>query len=231
MSENTNANSISNNSDFNQTWVKPSIKIGIATVSLAMVFSFLPNIYLYIKYGVFPPLSVALRSWLSVATIFGAFYFVEPFSYYPILGMTGSYIGILSGNISNVRLPASATAQAAVGVKTGSKQGEIISTLGIAGSVITNLFFLTIAVLAGSSILNVLPGSVKVAFEFYTLPAIFGALYGQFAVQQPKIAVIALPLSIIVIKFTSAPTWLAIIIAIFGNILISRLLYKKGILK
>lgn len=220
---------ISSNLDFNQTWVKPSIKIGITTVSLAMIFSFLPNIYLYAKYGVFPPLSVALRSWISIAAVFGAFYFVEPFSYYPILGMTGTYIGILSGNISNVRLPASATAQAAVGVETGSRQGEIISTLGIAGSVITNLFFLTIAVLAGSSIISILPNSVKVAFEFYTLPAIFGALYGQFAIQQPKIAIIALPLSLIIIKFTSAPTWLAIIIAIFGNILISRLFYKKGI--
>lgn len=220
-----------NNLDYNKTWVRPSIRIGIVTVGLAMAFSFLPNIYLYIKYGVFPPLDIAFKSWLSIATIFGAFYFVEPFSYYPILGMTGSYIGILSGNIANVRLPASATAQSAVGVETGSKQGEIISTLGIAGSVITNIFFLTIAVLAGASILKVLPEPVKIAFEHYTLPAIFGALYGQFAMQQPKIALFALPISLFVLKFTNIPIWMVIIIAIFGNVLISRVLYKKGILK
>ena len=59
-----------NNLDYNKTWVRPSIRIGIVTVGLAMAFSFLPNIYLYIKYGVFPPLDIAFKSWLSIATIF-----------------------------------------------------------------------------------------------------------------------------------------------------------------
>lgn len=215
---------------YREIWVKPSMKIGMITVAIAILASFLPSIYLYFKYGVFPPISTALKSWGMIVTVFGAFYFVEPFSYFPILGMTGTYMAFLSGNIANVRLPASATAQAAVGVENGTKEGEVISTIGIAGSIITNLVFLTLAVLAGTAIMRVVPPVIELAFKEYTLPALFGALYGQFAVNMPKIALYALPLSLVIMKFTSAPAWLVIIIAIFGTVFISRFLYKKEIL-
>ena len=216
--------------DYQGTWIKPAVRIGICTVVFAMAASFAPNLYLYFRYGVFPSWNVALSAWGQIAMIFGAFYVVEPLSYFPIFGTVGTYIGILSGNISNVRLPASATAQAVVGVENGSKQGEIISVLGICGSVITNLFFLTLSVAFGTVILNMLPPVVPVILTKYILPTVFGACFGQFALSDPKLAVVAMPLCVL-IALTGIPDWLVIMISIFGTILIGRVLYKKGILE
>ena len=67
--------------EFDNIWKKPVIKIGVVTVLIPTFMCFLPNLFLYIKFGVFPPVSVALKSWGMIAAIFGAFYIVEPISY------------------------------------------------------------------------------------------------------------------------------------------------------
>lgn len=220
------------NETFKQTWNRPAIKIGRIFFLFAIFASFIPNLYFYIQYDAGISWSVAISSWLSIAMVFGAFYFVEPFSYYPILGMVGSYLGILSGNISNIRLPAAAAAQMAVGVESGSKQAEIISTLGIAGSIFTNLFFLTVAVFLGEWILDMAPGGVIIAVKEYILPTIFGCLYGQFTIIKPKVALYALPIVLCVyLLVPGAPAYVYILVAIFGNLLVTRILYKKNIIK
>ncbi len=213
---------------FDEYWKKPVVRIGMATLLLASALSFLPCVYLYLEFGVFPPLPTALKAWGLIAAIFGAFYFVEPVSYYPILGLSGTYMSFLAGNISNLRLPCSAVAQEVVEVEPGTPEAEIVSTLGIAGSVITNLIFVTLAVGAGYTLLALFPESVVTAFEDYTVPAIFGAVFGQFALRHPRLAVIALPIPLFLFLLFQAPDWLVILCSVFGTIAVSRILYTKG---
>ena len=158
-----------------KSFTKPSIRIGTITVLLAMLGSFFPNIYLYLAHGVWPDASHMFSAWGSVAMAFGAFYLVEPISYFPVFGPTGTYIGILSGNISQIRLPAASTAQDVLGVEPSSHKGEVVGILAICGSVVTNILFLTVAVVAGSTLLAFLPESVTSAMANYILPSLFGA--------------------------------------------------------
>ena len=100
-------------------WTRPVVRIGMITMLSACILSFLPLVYLYIVYGVYPKLSTAITAWGLIAAVFGAMYFVEPISYYPILGLAGTYMPILSGNVSNLRLPCSAMAQEVLGLRKG----------------------------------------------------------------------------------------------------------------
>jgi len=111
-------------------WTRPVVRIGMITMLSACILSFLPLVYLYIVYGVYPKLSTAITAWGLIAAVFGAMYFVEPISYYPILGLAGTYMSILSGNVSNLRLPCSAMAQEVLGVKEGTRQAELIGHNG-----------------------------------------------------------------------------------------------------
>lgn len=172
---------------------------------------------------------------LAQVSVSGAFYVVEPISYFPILGIPGTYMTFLSGNTSNMRLPCSSVAQEAAGVEFGSRQGTIISTIGIGVSVIVNIIILTIGAIGSNAILAILPESVTTALNFL-LPALFGAVFGQFAVSRPKLAVVS-----IIIVF--AVNWLSkngylnflggfagsvvILIAVFGSIFAGSLIYKK----
>lgn len=115
---------------FNDQWTKPNIKIGRLTIIVAIICSFLPNIYLYIVHGAAPGFSVAMAAWAAIASAYAAFWIVEPISYGTVFGTTGTYISVLTGSMAQMRLPASATAQDAAGVEADSPQADVISVLG-----------------------------------------------------------------------------------------------------
>ena len=140
-------------------WTRPVVRIGMITMLSACILSFLPLVYLYIVYGVYPKLSTAITAWGLIAAVFGAMYFVEPISYYPILGLAGTYMSILSGNVSNLRLPCSAMAQEVLGVKEGTRQAELIGTMGIIGSIIVNFCCCNPCSLCGLFVDQVVPTS------------------------------------------------------------------------
>ena len=98
--------------------------------------------------------------------------------------------------------------------------------MGIAGSIVTNITILTIFVVFGYQILGVLPQTAKNAISNLILPALFGAVLMQFVVKKPRIALYALPLVLLVRKFVPLPSWGYILIAVFGNMVISKFAYK-----
>lgn len=215
---------------YRKNFTNPSIVIGTITVALAMITSFLPNIYLYFAYGVFPDWEHLLTAWGNVVVMYGAFYIIEPVSYFPIFGLTGTYIGILSGNISQIRLPAAATAQDVMGVQAGTEKGEIVGILGICGSVVTNILFLTVAVIGGEAILKMLPVSVTNAMSKFILPSLFGACFTTMAVKKMSITLYALPLALL-LRYFAVPAWICIIVCIFGVLGITYTLYKAKIIR
>lgn len=217
--------------NWEEMWVKPIKKVGMITLLVAAALTFTPLIYLYLTRGILPPLDAALRSWGLVAAAFGAFYIVEPVSYYAILGLAGTYMSFLTGNIGNLRLPCSAMAQEVVGVTEGTKEGEVIGTLGITGSVITNLIGVSLAALVGMWIIGILPDIVVEGFRNYTAPAIFGAVYGQFAIRYIKLSPVGIGIPLIMVGVFGAPAWLAILAAVFGTIGIARFMFSKGIIE
>lgn len=211
--------------NFDNIWKKPVIKIGRTTLLLAALFSFLPSLYLYLAHGVFPTMSVALKSWGMIAAIYGVNYFVEPLSFYSVLGLSGTYMSFLAGNISNLRLPCAAIALEATETEPGSKEAEIISTLGIAGSIVTNLVGVTIAAFLGTAIISAFPPVVADAFKSYTVPAIFGAIFGQAAIKNPKLGVVGLGIPVLLRLTISAPSWVYTMSAIFGTMFAYKIMY------
>ena len=130
-----------------------------------------------------------LTAFISGTSAFGVLWFVEPISYFPVVGPAGTYMAFLSGNISNMRIPCASMAQVAAEVEPGTEKGSIIATLGMAVSIIINVSVLTIGAILGSSVLAMLPDSVKAALN-YLLPALFGALFVQFGMKMIKHSVI-----------------------------------------
>ncbi len=212
---------------WHEDWYLPVKKVGMATLLIAALFSFFPLAYLYFAKGIVPDVTTALKAWGLVAASFGAFYIVEPVSYYAILGLAGTYLSFLTGNIANLRLPCSAMAQEVLEVKEGTREAEIIGTLGITGSVITNLVGVTLAAIIGMSIIEVMPDIVIHAFRNYTAPAIFGAVFGQFSMRYPKLAPFGIGIPLVLSAVFGAPAWVQILGAVFGTIFIGKILFDR----
>jgi len=210
------------NKELMSEWKKNSIRIGTPTNLLAAFTSFIPVIWLCITYNCWPDPKVVLAGWGMVALSFGAFYVVEPISYYAALGLTGTYLSFLSGNIGNMRVPCATMALETTESEPGTLQAEVASTMAICGSIITNLIATTGAVLVGSAVVAVLP-----AFLNSALKTIFGGTFGTYALKYPKVAIFGMGLPLI-LKFTIAPpAWVLIVVSVFGSLGFARLLYVK----
>jgi hypothetical protein len=134
-----------------------------------------------------------------------------------------------AGSISDIRMPASAVAQEAAGVKYGSPEGSVVSTIGVAGSLITSLTVVFLTALVGTQIINLLPEFVVTGLKSYTVPAVFGACYVQFCKFEPKLSFIIVLVGVI-FYLLSGIYGLMMVTAVVASVLVARLLYKKGIL-
>lgn len=215
------------NDQYLQEWKRNSLRIGAPTNLLAALTSFIPVLWLCSHYNCWPNLNVVLTAWGMVAISFGAFYIVEPISYYAALGMTGTYLSFLSGNIGNMRVPVAAMALEATDSEPGSLQAEIASTMAICGSIITNLFFTTMAALVGAVVVSMLPQFLTAALTKYAAAAIFGGTFGNFAIKYPKVAVFSLIATFIVKKYMGLPAWAVIVFAVFGTVAVARMFYNQ----
>lgn len=211
---------------YNEKFTRPVIRIGRLSMFIAVFACLIPNIYLAIRYGAMPELGQILTGYALTAAVYAPMYFIEPISYFPVLGIAGTYMSFLAGEIGNMRLPCSAIAQNVLKVEKGSKKAELVSTLAIAGSVVTSLVAGTLSVFVGSIILKVLPASVLRAFDF-VLPAVFGSMFAMFAIQAPKFGIYALALVLILKIFTPLPVFTILPLTVFSTIAIGIYGYKK----
>lgn len=83
-------------------WDKAVIRIGQVTLSLVIIAGFLPSLFLYFFYGVKISVSQMVAASVSIFVVYGAFYPIEPLTYYPSLGLAGTYMGWLAGNVGNI---------------------------------------------------------------------------------------------------------------------------------
>ncbi|MCH4206746.1 MAG: hypothetical protein LKF79_02615 [Solobacterium sp.] len=160
-------------------------RIGTASMLLILVLSFVPAVYFSFFKGLNPGMQVIAK---AAATMIGLEIFtwiLEPTLYFPMLGITGSYISFVAGNITNMRVPAATAAQTAVDAKVGTHKAEFAGVLGIISSVVVNFIVLIIVVAFGSLIISVLPQAITDALN-YALPSVYGALLVTFIVRLKR---------------------------------------------
>lgn len=143
-----------------------------------------------------------LTAFVAVAAVYGAFYVVEPITYYPILGTAGMYQAFLIGNIANKLVPSAIVAQSAIGAKPGTRKAAFAATAAISGAAVVHVTSLLLLVgILGTWIVSVMPQSVTDVARIYILPAILGGVMVQLiaTLKQPKATAIAIGVALVVI--------------------------------
>ena len=154
---------------------------------------------------------------------------VEFLVYAPMLGVGGSYLSFITGNVTNMKIPVAMNAKDIAGTEVGTPEHEIISTLSVATSAIVT----TLVILFGVILLVplVLQNEALLPAFNNVVPALFGALGLKYFAKSPKIAVIPLLLiSLLCIFVPSMITQTSILIIPSGGLAlaIGFLLFKKG---
>lgn len=220
---------------YDQQYIPFIVRWGRRLNWTAVVLCFGPILVLAVVFDLVPPAQAVTTAFFSIAAAVGVVWFVEPISYFPIIGVAGTYMAFIAGNIGNLRIPCAMVAQKVAGVEPGTNEGSIIATLGIAVSILVNTVILTAGVLAGAAVLQQLPPSWVAALQLL-LPALFGAIFAQFAAQRLKLAPIVLIICIGLVLLQNSglmPAWfrsISTLLAVVFSIAIAVGMYKKGIL-
>ena len=156
---------------------------------------------------------------------------VEAFTYMPMLGAGGSYLGFITGNMSNLKVPVAINAMDSMDVKQGTEEGDVISTISIAVSSIVTVVIIAVFVVLMVPLTPIFENPVlQPAFD-NIVAALFGGLMVAFMIKDIKVA---LPIILFgIVLFIAVPSLAGVfplltpIFAILA-ILLARVLYKKG---
>lgn len=199
----------------------------------ALVLMLMVPLAISVYFNAWPPLTAVFKALLGVAPLYWTVGIIEVFTFVPMLGTGGSYLGFVTGNLTNLKVPAALNAMEAAQVRAGTEEGDVISTIAIAASSIVTTVIITLGVLLLGSLQPLLESpALKPAFD-NILPAMFGALGMVFISKNPKIA--AAPLVFMVVLFLLVPSLsssVSILVPVGAAIAIgvARVLYKKGLL-
>ena len=187
--------------------------------ALGMIFSY--PIITCIYYGAWPGWKPVLQGLLGVAPIFWTVGLIEVLTFVPMLGTASSYLAFVTGNLTNLKVPAALTAMENAGTKPGTDEGEVIVT--------TAVIALGVALLVPLTPLLENP-AIKPAFD-NILPALFGGLAVVYVSKNWKIAIA--PLVFMVVLFLLVPSLsgsVGVLVPVGALIAIgsARVLYKKG---
>ena len=150
-----------------------------------------------------------------------------------MLGVGGSYLSFLTGNVTNMKIPCVMNAKDIAKTEPGTPEHEIVSTISVAVSAIVT----TLVIVAGVILLVPLQPflqaeALQPAFN-NVVPALFGALGLKYFLQSPKIAIIPLlVMSLLCIFVPAAISQTSLLLIPSGGLAlaIGYLLFKKGLL-
>ena len=205
-----------------------SIKtLGYVFVTIALLCNFVPAVYASITTGVFPAIGDLLTLWVAAASAFGVGYFVQPISFFPMANMAGSFMCWIVGNVGEIRIPAATMAQNVTNAEQGTPKAQVISTVGIGGSIIVSVCMITLFTLIGASIMPLMPTVVLKAFGF-VLPCVLGAVYASLASKNIILGAIIMISSIagkMLFPIIGIPGGLIMLLNIILAVIIARIYF------
>lgn len=197
--------------------------------ALIMIFSFPVAACIY--YDAWPGWTPVLKGLLGVAPIFWTVGLIEVLTFVPMLGTAGSYLAFVTGNLTNLKVPAALTAMENMKVKPGSEEGEVVSTIAIATSSIVTTLIIAVGVALLVPLTPILNSPLlKPAFD-NILPSLFGGLAVVYVSKNWKISIA--PLIFMIVLFLLVPSLsgsVGVLVPVGALIAIggARILYKKG---
>ena len=212
-------------------YMKDTDRYGKIWIFTAVVVVMMVPTAACVYYNAWPQMTAVLKGLLGVAPIYWTVGVIEVITYTPMLGVGGTYLAFVTGNLTSLKAPSALSAMENMGVKPGTEEGEVISTIAISVSTIVTTLIIAAGVCLLTLITPVLDSPVlKPAFD-NILPALFGGLGVVYISKNWKLSVA--PLVFMIVLFLLMPSLSGSVgVLVPVGVLIAlgagRVMYKKG---
>lgn len=209
-------------------------RLGRITLVLSVVFLIALPFVFGAVFGVSPDMGGFLSGFAKVGVIYIPVAIVEFLVYTPMLGVGGSYLSFITGNVTNMKIPCVMNSKEIAGTTDGTPEHEIISTISVATSAIVTTLVIALGVILMVPLQPVLQNPALLPAFNNVVPALFGALGLKYFMKSPQIAVV--PLVLMTALYVFVPSLISqtsLMLLPSGALAlgIGFLLFKKGKLK
>ena len=207
--------------------------LGRLTLILATVLLIAVPFIVSVLNGVQPSLSGFINGFIKVGMIYIPMAIVEFLIYTPMLGVGGSYLSFLTGNVTNMKIPVVMNSKEIAQTESGTIEHEIISTISVAVSAMVTMLVIVAGVLLIVPLQPVLQNEALLPAFNNVVPALFGALGLKYFVKSPKIALVPLlVMSLLCIFVPSMISQTSVLLIPSGALAlgIGFVLFKKNLL-
>lgn len=206
---------------------------GRVSLVLAILMFIAYPLFASLYYKVQPDYGLVLQGLLAVAPVYWAVGAIEAFTFGPMLGSGGAYLGFVTGNLTAMKVPAALRAMQIAGVEPNSEKGEVISTIAIAASSIVTTLILVIGMLLLNTLRPILESPALAPAFANVLPALFGGLGVVFLSKSWRIALT--PMVLMLILFLIKPSMSSAISLLIPfsaaiTMVVARVLYKRKLI-
>lgn len=181
--------------------------------------------------GVMPEGKGFITGFAKVGIIYIPVAIVEFLVYTPMLGVGGSYLTFLTGNVTNMKIPCVMNASDIAGTQMGTAENEIVSTISVATSAVVTTLVIVAGVILLVPLQPFLQSPVLLPAFDNVVPALFGALGLKYFSKSPQIAVVpVLLMTLLCIFVPAAISQTSLLMIPCGGLalLIGYLLFKKN---
>ena len=209
---------------------------GRISMFMALIAMYFPVVGVCVRYGVAIEWAAVGTGVLTVVAAFGMNQIIEPFTFAPMLGAGGTYIGFTTGNVSQTKLPCVTSCQEIMGVEMGTKEGDVVATLAVGTCSLVTTLEVALGVALLQVIYPIITSPVLAPGFDNVLPAVMGAMLMTRILVDWRIGVVPVVLgfaSAVIFGqawFSTYGVWVMLVL-IAITVVWSRFLYNKGIVK
>ena len=211
-------------------------RLGRITVILALVCFMAVPFGLSAVYGQPLDFAAIVENGAPIFLTFAISGICENLSFMPIIGSGALYMACVTGNVSNMKIPAAVNAMEVAGYEPGTEKADVISIIAVAASTFVTTAIVFLGMLFLAPLFEPIYNNPFLQPAFANMvPALFGALLFPYVAKAPKQAIlpILLPIAVIFIVgrtfFSSYQSYIMMIIIIFSA-LYSYGLHKNGLI-
>lgn len=210
--------------------------LGRTSIAIALLLFFSVPMVIILVYKIEVDIKALITATIPVAMLFAPIAIAELISYYPILGAGASYVSFITGNVTNMKIPATLSGMSIVDAEPGSEEGQIIAVLASGtSSIVTTLILFMGLMFLSNFIAPILQDPVwKPAFD-NLMPALFGAIAIGYFIKDFKISILPFILVTIIAavlglqKFGLARSYILVVCMVLTCVQ-SYFMYKSGFL-
>lgn len=210
------------------SWVH---RFGISSSLVLFVAMCALPITVSVVYNLWPDFQALWPAFVAVILFMAPYLPSETIGYMSVMGPGALYLSYITGNVTNLRMPATVGTINALKIKPNTDECHTVAIIACGASVLTTVVIVALGVVIASPLEPLLQApAIQPAFD-YVVPALFGGLVAQTILKGKKsIFLFLVPLAVCLFfcYFTELGSAYYMLFAIAASVAIHVWDYKKG---